>query len=446
MVAVIDPSKMPRPQSPAPGADPGFFGSVGDWFGSMVPDFSWGSGNPPPPTAPFEPPKGSGTSTPWGGSEPLPPPGMPPVPPMGSGTSTAWGGPPQMPEAAATSQEDPYNVVNEVTPGEKYSFLDNPGASDALVAFGAAMLKAPSFNQGLGDAALAVNQVAQKYRMPTEQDYARAKQLGMVARIARGGNVTDPSQSGGGIEVDQKTSFYDQQGNLYWAASDANGNPGVWDPNKRQFIAGGVPGMVRATDSSVGATNRFGAKGDADAETQLYNDALAADDNIIQLKQLREIAPTAGIGLDGQTRLARQIVTLTGMPLGSIDPTSVSTLQASTRQLGLNWSQKMRGQGQVTEFERQQIVEMLPQSLQDPQAFNNLVTLLEQVEMRKKTIAKEWFSNQQELRQKYGSFRGYMLARVDEMPIAAPTTGTGAGAKNSTTTGTTSNGLKWSVE
>jgi hypothetical protein len=114
--------------------------------------------------------------------------------------------------------------------------------------------------------------------------------------------------------------------------------------------------------------------------------------------------------------------------VGDIDPTSISSLQASTRQLGLNWSQKMRGQGQVTEFERQQIVEMLPQALQDPQAFDNLVTLLESVEKRKKAIAREWFGNRAALKQQYGSLRGFMLARVDEMPISAPTTGNGPDA------------------
>ncbi len=395
---------------------------------SWLPSFSWGSQQAQTPQMPqFNIPPSAGNNP------QLPPPDIPQMPPVPStmehGPNAAWGGP-VIPNAAASSPiaaSTDMGVYGQMPEAEKkFSFMDNPGASDAMVAFGAAMLKAPDFNTGLGDAALAVNQVAKSYRMPTEQDYARAKMLGMTARLARGYS-DNTGTTADGTEVDQKTSFYDPQGRLYFSASQ-NGVPGVWDNENQKFVPGGVPGLVRASDSGVGADARREVKGSGDAEDQLYIDALAAEDNLIQLQNLRSIAPTAGIGLDAKTRIARGIAQLSGMPVGDIDPTSISSLQASTRQLGLNWSQKMRGQGQVTEFERQQIVEMLPQALQDPQAFDNLVTLLESVEKRKKAIAREWFGNRAALKQQYGSLRGFMLARVDEMPISAPTTGNGPDA------------------
>jgi hypothetical protein len=418
--------------------------NTGGWFsnwGQWLPDLGWGAEQPTEPQPPmpqFEqqpqqyPPWESPPMNAGGGVPPMPPP-----PPHGSGTSSPWGG-------QEVSPEDPYEVVNEYTPGKKYSFLDNPGASDALVAFGAAMLKAPDFNSGLGDAALAVNGVAREYRMPTEQDYAKAKQLGIIARIKSGRTVVPEGAGGGGIEVDQKTSFYDEQGNLYWAATDGTGNPGVWDSNNQKFIAGGVPGLTRATDSSVGAGNRASAKLDSDAEQQLYIEAQSATDNLIQLNNLAAIRPTAGIGLDKATDISRRIVTLTGMSWGDIDPTSISSLQASTRQLGLNWSQKMKGQGQVTEFERQQIVEMLPQALMDPQAFDNLVELLKKTESRKMQMADEWFSDQANLRRQYGSFRGFMLSRVKELEITAPTQGNGPAPR--TNSGSTGTRIEWSID
>lgn len=406
---VINPNTLPQNQ--------------GSWF----PEFLWGSPDQQPAMPQFTPPQGSGTETPWGGGTRLPPPDIPQMPPVPqpSGTSTAWGGQ-QMPNAAASAPVDPGMDVAPESPSKgKFSFMDNPGASDALVAFGAAMLKAPDFNSGLGDAALAVNQVAKQYRMPTEQDYARAKMLGMTARLARGYSMTDPNQAGGGVEVDQKTAFYDPNGKLYFAATGANGEPGVWDSDAKQFVAGGVPGLVRATDSAVGSINKYGTKFDAEAEQQLYTEAMAANDNVMQLDQLAAIAPTAGVGLDAKTRLMRGIAQLTGGNVGEIDPTSISTLQASTKQLGLNWSQKMKGQGQVTESERQLISDMLPQAVSDPQAFQNLVSFLKKVEMRKQQMANEWFTNQAALRQQYGSFRGFMLSRVKELEISAPMTGNG---------------------
>lgn len=412
MPAVINPNSVPQ--------------NGGSWFDSLGGIFSWGGGNDPPPMPTFQPPIP-------GPNHVLPPPQisqMPPIP-QPSGTSTAWGGPEVMTNAAAAPPigDNGNGTYGQMPQGEKsYSFMDNPGASDALVAFGAAMLKAPTFNQGLGDAALAVNQVAQKYRMPTEADYARARQLGMIRNIANGGDGSGSSGPSYGSkemgyapvgpngEMVAVPAFLDKHGGVVYQMPDGT----------QSNVA--PQGWIRSSDSSVGSIARFTAKGDADAENQLYTDALAANDNLIQLQQLRTIAPTAGIGLDAKTRIAREIVKLTGGNVGNIDPTSVTALEASTRQLGLNWSQKMRGQGQVTEFERQQIVEMLPQSLQDPQAFNNLVSLLEGVERRKQTIAREWFANQADLRQQYGSFRGFMLARVDEMPITAPTTGNGPDA------------------
>ena len=192
---------------PAPIINP-LLASDNPW--SWIPSFSWGSpDNPAPQNPPLQQvSNGSGTQTPWGGTQ-LPPPNIPQMPPVpqGSGTQTPWGGP-AIPNAAtgpAVSQ-DPGTYGQMPEAEKKYSFMDNPGASDAMVAFGAAMLKAPDFNQGLGDAALAVNQVAKQYRMPTEQDYARAKMLGMTARLARGYDA-GTGQTAGGVDVDQKTAF-----------------------------------------------------------------------------------------------------------------------------------------------------------------------------------------------------------------------------------------------
>lgn len=423
------------------------------WFsdlGSYIPSFQWGGGAPP--AMPEFYPRNS----PEGGRQLPPPNDIPPMPPVpnGSGTQTAWGGP-QLPNASVggvtppaptDAPADPFDTGGMQAPGgdKKYSFLDNPGASDALVAFGAAMLKAPTFNQGLGDAALAVNDVAKSYRMPTEQDYARAKQLGMVQRIARGYNE-DGSRGTSGLKVDQKNPMYGPDNKLYWPATDANGNPGVWDVEGNQFVPGGIEGLTRATDSAVGPRNRFGEKQDADAEQQLYTEAMASNDNITQLQQMKSIAPSAGVGLDFGTRIGGQLATLLGEPVGSIDPTSVSTLQASAKQLGLNWSQKMRGQGQVTEQERKMIQDMLPQALMDPQAFSNLVDTLTQIERRKQTLANEWFSNRDAMRQQYGSLRGFMLARVGEMPIVPPTTGNGPASPPTSDSGSTNSGVKWKI-
>jgi len=397
----------------------------GSWFDSLF----WKSS--PPNAGPLSNTIYARRSPEGGAMGRLPPPDIPQMPQVAQqpyDPLSSIQSPPQSSAAmAAPAVGSDTGVYGEMPPpANKYSFMDNPGASDAMVAFGAAMLKAPDFNSGLGDAALAVNQVAKQYRMPTEQDYARAKMLGMTARLARGYDAPGDSQPtasygnqvmgyapGPNGEMQPVPAYLDKHSGMIYQLPD--GTRSTTPP----------PGWIKATDSGIGSYNSRSGKSDADAEQQLYDQAMAANDNIIQLDQLTTIAPTAGIGLDAKTRIARGIAQLTGGNVGSIDPTSISTLQSSTKQLGLNWSQKMKGQGQVTESERQLIADMLPQSLSDPATFNNLVSLLKKVEQRKQQMADEWFSNQAELRQKYGSFRGFMLTRVKQLEITAPTGGNG---------------------
>ena len=401
----------------------------GGWFDGLSGIFSWGGGNDTPP-APIP-----------GPNRVLPPPQisqMPPLPTNPSGTSTAWGGPEVMTNAAAAPPigDNGSGTYGQMPEGQKsYSFMDNPGASDALVAFGAAMLKAPTFNQGLGDAALAVNQVAQKYRMPSESDYARAKQLGIIRNIANGGSYLTGSDGQGGIQVDQKTQYYAPDGTVLWAATDSNGNPGVWDAKNNKFIPGGVPGMQDRRDSIIGSNNRYDAKADSEASQQAFIEAQSAQGFLAQLNELRSVAPTAGIGLDKGTQIARKLTELTGYSFDNIDTSSISTMEAGVRQMALDWSQKMRGQGQVTESERQMIADMMPKAAMDPQAFNRLLGLLERVQQRKIQLANEWFANQQMYRQQYGSFRNFALTRMQELeqsnPTSQPPSGGSTSAPNS---------------
>lgn len=409
MPAVINPNSLP-PNS-------------GGWFGGLGDIFSWGGGNDPPPMPSFQPPPPTTTPGPQGRM--LPPPQisqMPPVP-QGSGTSTAWGGP----EVSTNPLSAPpvaagINAEPTATGPKSYSFMDNPGASDAMVAFGAAMLKAPNFNQGLGDAALAVNQVAKSYRMPTEQDYARAKQLGMVQRIARGYDEFGNSSSG--PDYGSKEMGY--------APDPATGEmvpvPAFLDKNggvKYQMPDGTITevaprGWQRATDTSVGADNKYNAKNDAEAASLAYTEAQAAYSFLGQISELRSVAPTAGIGLDKGTQIARRLTELTGMSFDNIDTSSISTMEAGVRQMALDWSFKMKGQGQVTESERDMIAKMMPQAAMDPDAFNRLVDLLERTQKRKIALADEWFANQKDYRQRYGSFRGFALARMKELEASDP--------------------------
>lgn len=85
-----------------------------------------------------------------------------PTPPTGNGMQPGIDAP-----------QYPGMNVEEVQPaGDRnarhglFSFMDQPGASDAMVGFSAAMLKAPTFLEGLVGGAKAVNDVAREQRYP----------------------------------------------------------------------------------------------------------------------------------------------------------------------------------------------------------------------------------------------------------------------------------------
>ena len=387
-------------------------GTDGGWFGGLGDIFSWGGGNDPPPPPEFQPPQGSGTDTPWGGQQ-LPPPNIPRMPPVpqGSGTSTPWGGNDMT--AAEDTMASPLAASQPMQEVSKksYSFMDNPGASDAMVAFGAAMLKAPSFNQGLGDAALAVNQVARSYRMPTEQDYARAKQLGTVARIARG--YDDNSQTASGLEVDRSVLYRGDDGKSYFGAT-MDGRPGMFDQDTGQFVEGGIPGLARDSYDYNSNRDRRSATKDADIEAEFVEKIPGIASTASQFNELYNLASdnTTGIDSSFSTRVARQLTQLSpeiGASLTGLDPNNITEFNNRIQNVALSYaSNSFKGQGQVTENERLMIKEAVgqPGTLTKESAML-VFKIMRDAEIRKLKMYQTW-SSSADLRANYGnSFARY---------------------------------------
>lgn len=446
----------PRPipnTQPVAAANGSWFGGMGDWFSNT---FTWGQDpqmeqlkvapQPYPRTAPE-------------GGAPLPPPNIPqmpplPAPPQGSGTSTPWGGPPTAPQSLDPSNaNDPYKVVNEYTPSKPYSFMDNPGASDALVAFGAAMLKAPDFKTGLGDAALAVNQVARQYRMPTEQDYARAKQLGMLERIKSGKGTT-----AGGMSINRDILYRDAQGQTWFDAVGPSGEAGLYNQDTGQFTTQGVPGLTRDVYDYGSNKGRRAASKDADVEAEYGQKIPAIAANVVQFDQLYQLAadPATGIDSNFATRVARQLETLLpGSGFGGLDANNITEFNNRIEKAALDYaSGAFKGQGQVTENERLMIKNAVgqPGTLTKESAML-VFRIMRDAEKRKLVMYNNW-KNDPDLRERYGNnFSAYQTDIITQETMsqlgqssagAAPSASSGAPAQN--TTGTTSSGIKWELK
>lgn len=347
----------------------------------------------------------------------------PPMPPpemmsFGSGTETAWGG-------AEIPEEAPYTAADAeiLPPPPTYSFLDQPGASDALVAFGAAMLKAPDFNTGLGDAALAVNEVARSQRMPTEQDYARARQLGLVKRIASGKGTTQE-----GMSIDRSTLYRDAEGNTWFDATGPNGEPGLYNQETGQFTTEGVPGLTRDVYDYGSNRSRRAAGKDADIEAEFSQRLPSIAATAVQFDNLYRLAadPSTGIDSSFYTRVSRQLETLLpGLGFGDLDANNITEFNNRIEKAALDYAAgAFKGQGQVTENER----EMIKRAVGQPGTLTKESALLvfkimRDAELRKLQQHRAWM-NDQNLRDSYGGnfsrYQSDMLLESTMQQISQP--------------------------
>lgn len=408
------------------GNNSGFFGGLGDIF-------SWGGGNEPPPTPQFNP----ATQVPISAREgTLPPPNIPRMPPVpqGSGTSTPWGGQPNAYDM--TTAEDAMMPPVEASQGmeqaapKAYSFMDNPGASDAMVAFGAAMLKAPSFNQGLGDAALAVNQVARSYRMPTEADYAKARQLGMIKQIASGRASTP-----GGVSVDRSNLYRDDNDQTWFDATGPNNEAGLYNQDTGQFTTGGVPGLRRDIyDYGMNRSKRLAGK-DADIEAEFVEKIPGIAKVASQFNELYNLASddTTAIDSSFSTRVARQLTQLSpeiGAKLTGLDPDNITEFNNRIQNVALDYaSSAFKGQGQVTENERAMIKEAVGQPGTLTKASAMLIfKIMRDAEIRKLKMYQTW-SRDANLRDNYGgSFSRYQADVITNVTLEQMQSPTGGSA------------------
>lgn len=417
----------------APLVSPLITGTGGGWFSDLGNIFSWGGGNEPPampqftqaPQVPISAREGS-----------LPPPNIPAMPPVPGRMSPEGGNPGGYDMTAA--EDAPLPPVAASQPmqeasGKSYSFMDNPGASDALVAFGAAMLKAPNFNQGLGDAALAVNQVARSYRMPTEQDYAKARQLGMIKRIASGNDENSVSTPNYGSAT------------MGYAPIGPNGEdvavPAFLDPAsgyKFQMPDGTMSptppnGWVKATDSDLGAFNRRDGGEQADLQAKVAAEVRSANLSLNNYRQMLDLVDTSGVGSDLRTRLAANIARLGGYNFDGIDVSDQAVFNQKFKELNIDFAQKLQGQGQITEFERQIIAESLPQAGMNADAAKRVLRAMIAGAERKQVMWQKWRSDvrlRAEYRNRYEIYESEYLAAEDAKQRQAAGGSAPAGGSN----------------
>lgn len=225
------------------------------------------------------------------------------------------------------------------------SWFNKRNSSDALTAFGAAMLKAPDFMTGLGDAALAVNQVDRDNRIPTPEEIARAN---IKARMASGKGM-------GSSKVIQ--TGYDNNMNPVTQMTNPNGGPPIWyDSRNREMPDGPMNGFIRVQDSGAGQRGKDGEK----LETIARDKSYAATDNMSTYNEILATAPNAGPSSGLLESSVRTMASLAGIDLGDADLSDMQVLNKNISNLELQKAQTQKGLGQFTEMERAIVRKSLP--------------------------------------------------------------------------------------
>lgn len=257
-----------------------------------------------------------------------------------------------------------------------FSFMNNPGATDSLVAFGSAMLRAPNFNTGLADAADAVNKVAQQYRQPTPREIALAQLRGRLTRAAQGG--TDAQ----GYEWDTKNRIVGDDGNTYYPGMGPDGLPAFYNISNGQ-IARSVTGGASDTYSAIANQNKKQGFDTGEQISAFEAQVQAAPGKIAGYDALMSTIDTAGVGTDVWTQVTGRLAELTGTNIAGIDIADRGVAQQQIANMNVAASQALKGQGQVTEFERKLLADTLPQMTMNKDAAKTVIDILKKAEQRK---------------------------------------------------------------
>ncbi len=287
--------------------------------------------------------------------------------------------------------------------GEAKRFFDNPASTDALLAFGGAMLTAPSFNQGLGQAAIAVGKALDPYKMPSDAELARAnlKQKQALELIREKGKYdvqATPRDTVGGYQ-----DFYDEN-NKHWSRSFINGKPVFTDDSGN---VGSPQGAVRSSDSQVAANSRVFSKDNMEQVKGIESGQQRRQ----QIDQAIAEYDHSGAGPGVLNSLTRMVVDATGMDFNGVKVTNYQELTQLLQRSNLLEAQGQRGLGQLTEGERELIAKAWPQMSTNREAFMNVMNTLKASIDRREAMYSEWTNETGG----NGSFRAYYVRRMKEL-------------------------------
>ena len=327
------------------------------------------------------------------------------------------------PISSATGVFDPF--TSSLKSGAK-TFFDNPASSDALLAFGAAMLQAPNFQQGLGAGAEAVRKSVQPYLQPLsladQQKFDLLARNNMLAERAKARyNPDQPNQpSIGGYQ-----DFYEEMpdgSTKHWNRSFVDGKPVFTDD---QGNVGKPANAVRATDSRVGYTSKQDVKDEA-----VVRDLIPTWRSSVQkYDQLIAGYDKSGAGPGVVKSALGFLADVSGKDWFGIDLTDRQLVMQNLQDMNLIAAQGQRGLGQLTEGERVIIANALPKMSSDREAYMTVMRTLKKSAQRNLQFQSDWIAAGRP-----GNVKDYINRRFDELDEAERNAKGSSGSGNASDT------------
>lgn len=287
-----------------------------------------------------------------------------------------------------------------------FSFMNNPGASDALVAFGSAMLRGNTFNEGLANAAEAVNKVSQKYRPLSEVEINNLRQRAQIEGMLQ--QIANPQEASGPSYKTSQVGYAPGVGYIPTRFNEQTGLTEYQLPNGT--ITTQMPeGFQQRTDAGVGEENTY----DAQAYRDDWKNLQPLMKNINQFDAMISLAPKVNAGGDALSTVKRTVNTFLGTDFGA-NLSDVEYFEKLNNDAQLEIAQGQKGLGQFTEMERAIVARSIPNiGTQEATIVQVGARLKVQAQMKAELI-QDWAAMPDVEKRNYGGYRGYVAAKLRE--------------------------------
>lgn len=302
---------------------------------------------------------------------------------------------------------DPSPLMQAETPQDGlFSFMDKPGATDSMVAFGSAMLRAPDFNTGLANAAEAVNKVSQRYRPISGVEIENLRQRAMVAQMVR--DTANPPEMSGPSYKTSQVGYAPGVGYIPTRFNEGSGLTEYQLPDGT--VTTQMPeGFQQRTDAGVGEENTY----DAQAYRDDWKNLQPLMKNINQFDAMITLAPKVNAGGDALSTVKRTVNTFLGTDFGA-DLSDVEYFEKLNNDAQLEIAQGQKGLGQFTEMERAIVARSIPNIGTQESTIVQVGARLKVQAQMKAELVQEWAAMPEAEKRNYGGYRGYVSAKLRE--------------------------------